>query len=105
MTLAEKTLLLKLMHKLRQCEEDNNIDAKNNLLEAYSDTTVSIAELALVMNQTIKDLAQYADLNMSLEEYRLQAIISSLPEDIQTEIKNKFKEAEDDFLEGDEENE
>jgi hypothetical protein len=83
---------------------DQKDEGLEEMLEETKDETVNLYDVAQAFIQVTDDLAHYVDVSQEasqgLQEIRLLAIIEALPEDVQTKIKESFKSAEDDLLEG-----
>lgn len=74
-------------------------ESLRKMLEELKDEPVSLAYVGYTLVEAMDDLIELVNSSQALQEMRLLHVIRSLPDDIQTKIKEGFKEVEDDLLE------
>jgi len=96
--------VLELMTEIIQLQANDDQHGIMRLFKETKQESVTLKEVAEAFIQVTDDLAHYVDVSQEasqgLQEIRLLAIIEALPEEVQTKIKESFKSAEDDLLEG-----
>lgn len=96
--------VLEVMQKLLELQANEDQRGIMTLFKETKRESVTLKEVTEAFIQVTDDLAHYVDVSQEasqgLQEIRLLAIIDALPEDVQDKIKESFKSAEDDLLEG-----
>jgi hypothetical protein len=88
---------LKNYQKFKQ----DNPDKLDAFVKSAGGELVSLHSVALALDGLSNDVGVIMDTVIDMHEERLRYIVSTLPEDIQTKIKQKFMDSEDDlFAEG-----
>jgi len=96
--------VLEVMQKILELKSNQDERGVMTLFKETKQESVTLKEVAEAFVQVTDDLINYVDVSQEasqgLQEIRLLAIIEALPEEVQTKIKESFKSAEDDLLEG-----
>jgi hypothetical protein len=95
-------IVLQAMADILARRLDNDKAALEDFLNEKSQITVSLADVVVALDVILEDIANIADYDMDLTEYRMIAIVESLDEVTKARIKAKFAEVEDDLFDNNE---